>query len=108
MSVKQFDELSLYREVLKSNLPSLIEFGAEWCGPCKNQEPILDQIASEYSDKLIVAKVDIDDAPGAVSRFKIRSVPTLLLIQNEQVLEQKVGLTNLSTLKKILNEKLGL
>lgn len=103
--VEEFDEFSFDNKVLKSDVMALVEFGAVWCGPCKRQLPILEQIASEYSNKLLVAKIDIDSAPGAVAKFKIKSVPTLFFIKNGEVVEQKTGLMNLITLKNILKEK---
>src|SRR5580692_9152134 len=79
-------------EVLKSDLPVLLDFTATWCGPCKALAPIIDTIAQEYTGQLKVAKLDIDNSPDTPSRYGIRGVPTVILFKNGQEVARQVGL----------------
>jgi len=87
------------QEVLKSATPVLVDFWAEWCGPCKMIAPVLDELAEEYSGKVRIAKVNIDDEPGLASNYGVRAIPTLLLFQHGEVAEQIVGLRSKRDLK---------
>ena len=73
---------SFESDVLKSNVPVLIDYWAEWCGPCKMIAPVLDEVAGEYAGKLIVAKLNIDDNPNTPPRYGIRGIPTLMLFKD--------------------------
>ena len=79
------------KEVLKSSLPVLIDFWAIWCGPCRVVSPIVEELASEYDGKLKVGKVDVDANPQTSMQYGIRSIPTLLLFKNGEVVEQIIG-----------------
>jgi len=87
LTAENFDE-----EVLKSGTPVLVDFWAEWCGPCKMVAPILDELASEYDGKVKIGKVNIDDHQSLASEYGIRAIPTLLLFKAGQVADQIVGL----------------
>lgn len=96
---KEFEE-----EVLKSELPTLVDFWAPWCGPCKAISPILKQLEEENSGKLKIVKVDIDENEDLVNNFRIRSVPTLMIFKNGNMEHQSVGSISKTNLQTILNK----
>jgi thioredoxin 1 len=87
------------QQVLKSITPVLVDFWAEWCGPCKMIAPILDELSDEYAGKVSIGKVNIDDQQNLATEYGVRAIPTLLLFQNGQVAEQIVGLRSKRDLK---------
>jgi thioredoxin 1 len=82
---------SFESDVLKNSTPVLLDFWAEWCGPCKMIAPILDQIATEYAGKVVIAKMNVDENPKTPMRFNVRGIPTLILFKNGQAEGQKIG-----------------
>ena len=95
------------QDVVKSKEPVLLDFWAEWCGPCKMIAPILDTIAAEYKDKLRVVKLNIDENPKTPPKFNIRSIPTLLFFRNGAVAAQQVGLVSKAQLESFLEKNLN-
>lgn len=93
-------------EVLNSETPVLVDFWAEWCGPCRMVEPIVDEIASEYDGKAKVTKLNVDDNPEVSIKYNIRSIPALLIFKNGEVVDQVIGAVPKSHLKKQLEAQL--
>ena len=96
-----FDE-----EVLQDDLPVLVDFWADWCGPCKMIAPILDEISDEYEGRLKVAKLNIDDNPNTPPKFGIRGIPTLMMYKNGQVEATKVGAVSKSQLTAFIDSNI--
>ncbi|WP_075183399.1 thioredoxin TrxA [Pantoea sp. 1.19] len=97
---------SFENDVLKADGVTLVDFWAEWCGPCKMIAPILDEIAEEFDGKLTIAKLNIDENPATAPKYGIRGIPTLLLFKNGEVVATKVGALSKGQLKDFLTANL--
>jgi thioredoxin 1 len=103
-NVVNLNDSSFDSEVLQSKVPVMVDFWAEWCGPCKMLGPTIDQLADEYAGKAKIAKLNVDDHMATASRYNIRSIPALLIFQGGQVREQLVGAQPKDNLAKALNK----
>ncbi|WXA89747.1 thioredoxin [Pendulispora rubella] len=102
-NVLEVGDANFDSEVLKADLPVLVDFGAAWCGPCKALAPIVAKIADENVGKYKVVAIDIDDAPAVAQKYGIRGVPTLIVFKGGEKKNQHVGLTNKDALLKLLD-----
>lgn len=105
-NIVHVSDASFENDVLGGDLPVLVDFWAEWCGPCRMIAPILDEIASEYAGRLQVAKINIDENPATPPRFNIRGIPTLILFKEGAVAAQKVGAVSKSQLTAFIDSAL--
>ena len=105
MSIEQVNDASFKQSVIdnSNNQPVLVDFWAEWCGPCKALGPILENVAVEFEGKVAVKKVNIDENPEAPANFGIRSIPTMILFKNGSIADTKIGLSSEADLKNWLN-----
>jgi thioredoxin 1 len=101
-NVQIFNEGNFESEVLKSDVPVLVDFTATWCGPCKALAPIVEKVADEFQGKVKVGKLDIDESPALAAKYAVRSVPTVLVFKGGQKSGQHVGLTNRDKLVSLL------
>lgn len=102
--VRVFNDDNFDQEVLKSDLPVLVDFTATWCGPCKALSPIIEQLATELDGKARIGKLDVDDAPATAGKYGIRGVPTVMVFRNGERAAQHVGLTTKQKLVELIGQ----
>ena len=106
MSIINITNENFESEVLKADKPVLVDFWAEWCGPCKMIAPILEQVAEEYKDRLTLAKLDVEENQNIAMQYAVRSIPTLMLFKGGDVQIQHVGMLSKEQLGQLLEENL--
>ncbi len=105
-SVLHVTDADFSETVIKSDRPVLVDYWAEWCGPCKMIAPVLDEISSEYADKLTIAKINIDDNPETPQHYGVRGIPTLMIFKDGEVEATKVGALSKSQLTDFINSNI--
>jgi len=103
-NVQTFTDGNFEETVLKAGGPVLVDFWAEWCGPCKRLGPTIDQLASDYAGKVTIGKLNVDDNPNTASKFQIRGIPAVLLFKDGQVVETVVGLAPKEDFKRAIDK----
>ena len=103
-NVQTFTDGNFDDTVLKSGAPVLVDFWAEWCGPCKRLGPTVDALAAEYAGKVTVGKLNVDENPNISTKFQIRGIPTILIFKGGQIVESLVGLSQKDDLKKAIDK----
>jgi thioredoxin 1 len=99
--------MNSFRELLQSGKPVLVDFSAEWCGPCQMMPPILKELKTAMGDKVTIVKIDIDKNPDLSRQFAVQSVPTLMLFQDSQVKWRQSGVIPAKQIQQILEQKMG-
>jgi thioredoxin 1 len=102
--VETLTDANFDQSVIKSDKLVLVDFWAEWCGPCRRLAPTVDELATDYDGRLTVGKLNVDENPAVAMRFSIRGIPTLLLFKGGQIVEQIVGLADKDSLKKLIDK----
>ena len=102
----EITDSSFEQTVLKSDKPVMVDFWAAWCGPCRMVGPIMDELSSEYEGKAVVGKVDIDSNQQYAAQFGVRNIPTVLIFQNGELVDRKVGVSSKSDYADALDELL--
>lgn len=103
--IKVTDE-NFEQEILKSDVPVVVDFGAEWCGPCKQLKPIIEELAAEYAGRVKIADVNVDHARASAMKFGVMSVPTVLYMKDGAVKDSQIGLTNKDNMIEKINNLL--
>ena len=106
MTTNNTTDESFEKEILKSDKPALVDFWAEWCGPCKQLSPILEEISNEMSDQVVFAKHNIDEQPNMPTKYGVRGIPTMLLFKGGELKATKVGATTKSNIVSWIKENI--
>ncbi len=106
MSTIKISDDSFEEEVITKGKPIIVDFWAEWCGPCKQIGPILEDISDEYKDKITIGKLDVDDNPEIASKYQIRGIPTMMLFNNGKLVDTKVGMSSKNDLLEWIDKNI--
>jgi thioredoxin len=106
-NIMNVDQDSFQKAVLESEKPVLVDFWAQWCGPCRAVAPVVEELAKEYSGRVEFAKVNVDEAPFLASKFSVMSIPTLIIFRGGKPVQHAVGLQPKDQLKKLLDSALA-
>jgi len=106
MSLSHFTDANFKKEVLESELPVLVDLWASWCGPCRMVAPVVEELAKEYSGKIKIGKLDVDENPRTATEYGVMSIPTLIFFKDGRVMNQIVGAINKAGLKKKIEENI--
>ena len=106
MTTKHTTDENFETEVLKADQPTLVDFWAEWCGPCKQVAPILEEISNEMKDQIVIAKLNIDEHPNQPTKYGVRGIPTMLLFKDGELKATKVGATTKPNIISWIKENL--
>ena len=102
-----FTDATFDQDVINSDTPVLVDFWAEWCGPCRMMTPTIDALASDYAGRVKIGKLNVDENPGTAMRFQVRGIPMLLLFKGGKIVEQKVGAAPKTDVQKMLENHLN-
>ena len=105
-NVQTFTDANFEASVLKAGTPVLVDFWAEWCGPCKRLGPTVDALATDYAGKVLIGKLNVDDNQDTTIKYNVRGIPALLLFKGGQVVDQVVGLAPKDDIKKVIDRHL--
>jgi thioredoxin 1 len=106
MATKTVTDTSFEADVVNAGMPVLVDFWANWCGPCKMIAPSLEELSDEYGGKVVIAKMDVDQSPEAAARYGVRGVPTLVLFKNGQPVATKIGPAPKGQLREFIDQAL--
>ena len=106
-NTQELTDANFSKSVIQSTVPVLVDFWAEWCGPCRMIAPTVEELASDYDGKVTVGKVNVDDNPAIAGQFGVRSIPTLLLFKGGEVVESVVGVADKQRLQSIIEKHLS-
>ena len=106
-NVQTYTDTNFDADVLNAGQPVLVDFWAEWCGPCRAMEPSINALATDYVGKVSVGKLNVDDNPSITMRYMVRGIPTVMLFKGGQIVDQVVGLVDKSALKQMVDKHLA-
>ena len=106
MAVAHFSDADFEEEVLKSSLPVMVDFYADWCGPCRLAAPIIDELSGTYEDKVLIGKVDVDANVETAAKFGVQSIPTVIMFKGGKEIERKVGFGGKSSYEEMIKKVL--
>mgnify|MGYP006092003059 CR=1 FL=1 len=106
MPTKKITDESFETDVVKASIPKIVDFWAEWCGPCKQIGPVLEEISDEMKDQVVIAKHNIDEEPNTPTKYGVRGIPTMLLFKDGQLKATKVGATTKSNIVSWIKENI--